>query len=409
MFPENTRITLIASHYRPETFASANRMDVLTQNLISKGVTLDVVCPFPNYPQRRLYDGFTRGLLRVEKKNNLRVIRLRPFLFSSRNKYVRLISESIFSLQALVVSLLLRRPSIVLVSTPYMFLAVTGLVLSRIKRVKLVWDVRDITWRYISIFKSPVSRIVGKTLENLMHYVAKKASVISVSNREQMDYFSRLVDADRIILFQNGVDDNLFKIFSGEDGRDKGQAPFTILYAGLIGYPQKVSTLIEAAKTLRRQGVETRTLIIGDGVEKRILEEMCDGHPEHDIQFLGYVPRDTLISYYKSAGILWAQLRRDGIFSTALPSKLFEYMATGKPIVFGGDGAGAEILREAQAGIVVDPEDHEQLAKAIAALASNKGVRAQLGKNARCYAEMNLSSTLCDRFTACLENVVHDS
>ncbi|MGB2870010.1 MAG: glycosyltransferase family 4 protein [Bacteroidota bacterium] len=403
-FERPGRVVILTSHFPPETFAPAKRMAAVAAAFARKGYNVRVVAPFPHYPQRMMYEGFS-GLLMKKEVAGIRVIYLRPWFYRSRHPFVRILSEGVYSFLAFLTALALGRPRVLVVSIPFMFLAVSGLVCSAILRARYVLDVRDLTWDYLTVFKSRIVAAVGRALASMMKWAVTKADVVVTSNERQKTYVEEFRGTGSTLLHENGVDDGLFEQLNRvQTGKAAGN-PVTVVYAGLLGYPQNVATLIDALALLHADGVNVRGVIIGDGVEKSRIEERISSVSAGLVELTGYLPQDKLAAYYQTADIFWAQLRTEPIFQTARPSKLLEYMAAGKPIVFGGQGGEAEKLIAASgSGIVVPPEHPPILAAAIRRLMDDPAARLEFARCGRRYASKHLRSVEADAF---VENLGH--
>ena len=120
---------------------------------------------------------------------------------------------------------------------------------------------------------------------------------------------------------------------------------------------------------------------VGDGPEMKNLTALAEERGLHNVAFVGSVPSDQLGKWYADADILIVNLRGESAFDHALPSKLFEYMAAKKPILFGGNGPGADVVREANAGIVVPPDNPDAMAEALRTLVLNPEKALEYGRD----------------------------
>jgi glycosyltransferase involved in cell wall biosynthesis len=265
-----------------------------------------------------------------------------------------------------------------------MFLGPSCLWASRLVKAKFVWELRDLTWQY--------PRTTGKktfgldvALEKFMLSVARSADALVTSTNGQLTYLKHKNAAPpKAIVVPNGISEDLLEDyrllntvqpFQGSRAR--------VLYAGLIGYPQGLMTLIEAAKLLP----DTEFTIAGDGTERPVLEKEVRRCGLKNVKFVGYVGADELRRYYGEADILVAHLRDAPAFRCAQPTKLWEYMATGRPVILAAKCEAADIIRDSGCGIVVPPEHPQALADAITYLTNNPEMARDIGKKGRCFVE----------------------
>ncbi|MBI3488965.1 MAG: glycosyltransferase family 4 protein [Acidobacteria bacterium] len=384
------RITLIASSYAPETCAPAKRLQALAKTLSERGHRVTMIAPLPNYPQGRIYDGFSHRPIQRTEEDGVRVYRLLPWIVPKSNLILRLLAEIYFALFASGIYLLNARADLVIASSPSMFVGPFGRIVSKLTGAKFVWDVRDLIWRYTqAIGETGVKRLAGDWLERLMIWTAKGANLLTATTEGQRAYFiQRGVLAERTRLLPNGVSESFFDALQHEDRTARGDQDFRLIYAGLIGYPQGLGTLVSAAKLLQPVGVQV--IIAGEGVERAELVQRCQDEGIANVSFPGYLSQADLGCLYRSGDVLYAQLRGEPVFASAQPSKIWEYLAAGRPVIYGGIGEAAEAVRRSQGGLTVTPDDPEALAVAVRQLKADP-VRAEaMGAIGRRYVAENL-------------------
>jgi glycosyltransferase involved in cell wall biosynthesis len=161
-----------------------------------------------------------------------------------------------------------------------------------------------------------------------------------------------------------------------------------LLYAGTVGLAQGLDVLAEATQLAGPDVVQTT--IAGGGADAERLRATVRDRPIPNLRLLGVVAADTVPSLYANADAAAVLLRDLPIFAGALPTKLLEAMAAGRPVIVAARGEAAELVSVAGAGLVVAPDDPAALARAIARLRDDPGLRLRLGKGGRHYAEQHL-------------------
>lgn len=366
------RITILAPHYWPETNAAGRRLHAAAEHFRDSGWLVTVITPAPHHPENRVHDGYGGSRRSDANENGIRVIRFAPLIVPSGNLLLRLVSELLFSTKA-GMQALLTKPDFVLASTPYMFLGPTGLLASRVMRAKFAWDVRDLTWQYV---KATGKRTFGldRLLEKLMLFTAARADVLTTATDSQLVQLSSR-SRGRSAVITNGLTEE----FMAELRRGQAREPdgrFTVVYAGLLGMPQGLETLVRAAALMP----SARFMLAGDGPDGGHLRELVEQEGLKNVEFLGHIASSALPDLYASADVLVAMLKGSDAFKVAQPSKVWEYMATGKPVLFAGDCEATDIIAERDIGVVTLPEDPQALAAALEALASDAGERRRLGE-----------------------------
>ncbi|MCL6572486.1 MAG: glycosyltransferase family 4 protein [Bacillus sp. (in: Bacteria)] len=382
-------IIIVTPNYTPETCAAAKRITATAEYLNKHGWKVTVITVAPHYPQNCIYEGYGKKFLEISIENQVKVVRFRPWIVPKSNLILRLFSETLFSLQA-AWYIFRCRSSVVMSTSPYMLLGPFCLLASRIKRSRFIWEVRDLTWQYVSATGKKSYGLI-KPLEYLMLLTASFSDALITTTNGQLEYFKTHLKClpPIALVIPNGVSD--FFLNSTKQLAYKGffqKKEVKVVYAGLLGYPQGLTTLIKTAKLLPN----IKFILVGEGVERLELERQAKIYKLNNIQFTGYMELDNLLTYYSEADILVAHLRRNFAFEIAQPSKLWEYMSTGRPVVFGGEGEAADIIRQNDCGSVVPPDNPEALAEAITYLVANPDEAQRLGKNGRLFVETHRRS-----------------
>ncbi|MCR4441360.1 MAG: glycosyltransferase family 4 protein [Peptococcaceae bacterium] len=374
-------VTIVIPHYFPETNAAAKRAQALAQTFVQQGFRTCVITQAPNYPQGKIYSGYEKKSAALSWEGGVKVVRVKPWIVSKDKLVLRLLAEMVFIFRA-AASYIKMRTDLIYASSPYMFNGLAFLLLARLMRKRIVWEVRDLTWLYVRALKK--DRLgLGRILEKAMVFTGKNVDAIITTTEGQAGYFMEKLNTQRIKCIPNGVSSEHFEIIQRAKGQKLGR--FTVVYAGLIGLPQGLKTLLQAAHILP----DVDFIIAGDGAERNALEKLAGEKKLQNVRFTGYLSFEEVAGYYKSANVLYAQLRNDPVFGRTQPSKIWEYMAAGKAVIYGGEGVAAEAVRKAKAGLVISPEDHEQLAGAIRELQMDERRCLEFGMNGQKYVREN--------------------
>lgn len=391
-------ITIISPNYHPETNAAAKRSTALAEFLAANQWKVTVITNLPHYPQNELYKGY-ESVKSLKLEKGVKVLRLRPWIVSKKSLPLRLLSEITFGLKA-IKAFLSYSSSILFTTSPYMFLGPMGLIIGRLRKVKVVWEIRDLTWQYA---RATGKRTFGldKLIEGIMQWVVSKLDGLVTVTEGILNNFDNL--PNHHIVIPNGVTDEFMFSLEKALANNKTQAKtITVLYAGLLGFPQGLSTLIQAAKLLPK--VQFR--LVGDGAEKKLLEDLAQELSLNNVIFTGYVSSEEVLHNYAQADILVALLRHNPAFEIAQPSKLWEYMSTGKPVIFCGKGEAAHIIDQHKTGLSVIPENPEALARAIQKLIDQPKLAESYGKNGKRFIqEYRCRQSLTNKLKVFLEQI----
>lgn len=231
-----------------------------------------------------------------------------------------------------------------LITIPSMFLLHLSFLLKSGKTKIL--DIRDLSWEYLDE-KSLVNRTAKRIFTQSALVNLKRFDIISVTNDHEFDYVSKHIsNKELIIKVPNGVSLSVFEKLSHIQQNPSNQ--FTVTYIGNIGLAQDLSTLIETSKLLPH----VKFNIVGAGTDFERINKLANPN-QQNLNFLGRRQFDELLEIYTQSDILYAQLTPE--FSTAMPSKLYEYLSTGKYVLYGGIGVAGKTLENFQNVSLIAP------------------------------------------------------
>jgi glycosyltransferase involved in cell wall biosynthesis len=401
--------TLIVTHYfPPEAGAPQARLSALAAAWASGGDTVTVLTGMPNHPTGVLPPDYRRAVRRREQRDGYRVVR--TWLYATPNEGVA--RKTLCHLSFMVSSVLLGgracgRADTVVVSSPTFFSIGSAWLLARLKRARLVVEVRDL-WPAIFVELGVLTnrRVIG-LLERLeLAAYAAADQVVVVSDGFRADLIARGVPAAKVHTIRNGVDLDRFRpaaadpAFTGSPRLPAGpHAPATLDAAATLDTPDARARLgarpgdclvlyagTHGISHALPAGQAVRVAFVGDGSDKPRLRRRVAELGLDNVTLAPAVPPDQVPGLLAAADICLVALRDVPLFATFIPSKMFEYLAAGKPVVGAVTGESAQILREAGA-VVVPPEDVAALADAVRALAADPARRAAMGRRGREYVE----------------------
>jgi glycosyltransferase involved in cell wall biosynthesis len=245
----------------------------------------------------------------------------------------------------------------VLVSVPFMFLIPAAIIVS--KRRPVVLDVRDLVWEYLPDKPFPM-RWIQHALRTVMVFFMRKYDVIAASNEYEVRWLRAYLPNKKISLISNGIQQERFYELRDIASFSTEKTDYTyIVYAGNIGLAQRLDVLVEVGANLP----DVHVSIAGEGNDYPRIKNLIEERGSDNITLLGSISRDEVLELYKTADILFAQL--EATFSSAVPSKLYEYLSTGLPIVYGGVGEAARFLENFENVFLFEPGNSADLKRAI--------------------------------------------
>jgi glycosyltransferase involved in cell wall biosynthesis len=385
------RIIIVTHYFPPETGAPQARLSGLAAAWAADGDDVTVLTGMPNHPTGVVAPEYRGAIRRRERREGYRV--LRTWLYATPNEGI--VRKTIGHLSFMITSVLLGgRASgpadVIVVSSPTFFAVGAGWLLARLKRARLVVEVRDLWPAIFTELGVLTSRPVIRLLERLeLAAYAAADTVIVVSDGFRANLIGRGVPAGKVHTIRSGVHPGEFDPAAPADMRLRarlGACPgdCLVLYAGTHGISQGLTSVADTAAQFTDEAI--RFAFVGDGADKQRLQRRVAEHALRNVALLPGIPHEQVPALLAAADICLVPLRDVPLFSTFIPSKMFEYLAAGKPVVGALTGEAAQILREAGA-LIVPPGNNEALAVAIRTLAADPQRRQAMGRQGRRYVE----------------------
>jgi colanic acid biosynthesis glycosyl transferase WcaI len=388
------KILYVSQYFPPEMGAPSARASELCRHWARMGHDATVLTGFPNHPTGVVPEEWRarlRHLHYTETIDGVRVVRTWLWPLPNRKAHERILNYASFCVSAAVSGLFLKKPDVVIATSPQLLCALSGWWLAWWKRVPFVFEVRDL-WpeSLAAVGAGSEGSMLHRTLAAIAGFLYRHAHRIVVVAPAFKDHLIRYwnVPAAKISIVENGVETDLFRLDPAaldERRKLKLEDRFVICYIGTMGNAHGLDTLIAAAKDLQTALPSAMFLLIGEGADKERIVELAAASGLTNIMFLGQQPRETIPSYVSASDLCLVMLKKTELFKTVIPTKLLEYMACERPVVVAVDGQARKIIEEAGAGVFVEPEDSQALVKAIMELAKNPQQRRQMGASGRHY------------------------
>lgn len=381
------RVTFITHYFPPEVGPAQTRLHELAKRLIAAGETVTVVTGFPNYPAGEIFPGYRGKRFMEDTVDGIRVLRTWVFATRSRGFVGRLLNYFSFPVFSLLAIRKLGPTDIIYVQSPPLFTGLAALWFSRFKRAPFIFNVSDI-WPQSAIELGMLrNRFAIRLAEWLERHIYRRATRITVPTPGILERLVvRGVPRDKIFLLTNGVDTAAYNVTTrdGELAQRLGLDRHKVfMYAGLHGLAQGLDLILEAAKLTRNPDV--LYVLVGDGADKAALVAKAEAEEIANVKFLPIQPTSTLPALLNLVYATVIPLRRLDLFKAALPSKLFDSMAAGRPIVAPLWGEAADLVEAAACGLVVEPEDAHAVQEAVEKLAADPALAQRLGEQGRRY------------------------
>ena len=378
------RVLFLSHYFFPEGNAPATRVYEMARRWVAAGHQVTVLTGAPNVPNGILYDGYENALYGRESIAGIDVVRIWTYLAANKGTVRRILNYVSYMVTAGVVGLFLRRPDVVIATSPQFFCGWAGVWVSRIRRVPFILEIRDL-WpesiATVGAMSNPRLLRFLEWLELRLYAAARRIVTVGEGYRDQL--LERGVPADKIDIVPNGVD---LAAFSEGDGArlrrelDLGDA-FVCSYIGTIGAACGLDVVLRAARRLRENGRDDVVfLLVGDGAVRERLEAAAREEGLTQVVFTGRQDKRKMPDFLALSDACLVHLARKDLFRTVLPSKIFEAAAMKRPIVLGVEGSAAEVVERAGAGICIEPENERDLIEAVERLAASPELAEKLGR-----------------------------
>jgi len=290
----------------------------------------------------------------MEEMDGIEIKRYWLYASNTRKVIPRIWNMVSFSFMALFSLRYLRSKKLdyLIVESPPLTLGIAGIILAKLAKCKLIANISDIWPLSAKELGAMGDGLLYHYLERWERRIYKTAFISMGQSQEIVDHLSNH-GSKLTYLFRNGVDPTRFSGISGvrpENGKIK------LVYAGLLGFAQGVSDICSNIN-FAELGIEFH--IYGAGGEQKTIEEYISKHPNNGIYYHGVVSRQELPIKLKEANMTLIPLVKN-IYG-AVPSKIYESMAAGLPIMFVGEGEGAHIVNDNKIGLVAHAKDYAGL------------------------------------------------
>lgn len=369
-------ILFLTDNFPPEVNAPASRTHEHCREWVRAGHVVTVVTGVPNFPQGRVFPGYRNRLWQNEIIDGIRVIRVWTFISANEGFARRVLDYLSFMVSGTIAGLFTRHVDIIVGTSPQLFTACAAWMVGALKRRPYVFELRDLWPDSIKAVDAMQNANAIALLERLEMFLYRRAAhIVSVTHSFRANLERRGIDGARIDVITNGVDIAQFSPRAKDPAlvAELGIAGcFVAGYVGTHGLAHSLETLLEAADQLRHgaDGARYRVLMLGNGARKASLVERARAMALDNVLFIDSVAKEDVPRYWSLLDASVIHLRRTALFTTVIPSKLFECMGMGIPVLHGVAGESADIVEREDVGLVFEPENATQLAEGIRRLQS---------------------------------------
>ncbi|MFH1699536.1 MAG: glycosyltransferase family 4 protein [Candidatus Zixiibacteriota bacterium] len=360
------RIRFVTLYFPPEVGAAQRRISELAKRLAGMGHEITVLTGFPNYPSGIKPNQYLGKLFMKEKKDGYTIIRVPHLIAPNEGFLKRILIHITFAVTASIYSIFMKRDDIIYVESPPLFNGFIGLASKWLRRIPFYFNVADL-WPQTAIelgaLKNNFIIRLAQYLERLFYNQSDKILAVTAGIRDFVVVMG--YDKEKVQLITNGVDHSIFRrdiepnpeilIYKKENRR-------LAIYAGTHGMAHALDKILKAAFNLRHRNIDF--LFVGNGAEKKSLLEHARKMNLDNVVFLDSKPQIDMPSVLRAADFAIISLRDLPLFDSAMPSKCFEALAAGLPVMLAVKGEMAEHIEKAKCGFVAYPENVDNISSA---------------------------------------------
>lgn len=384
------KILFFTHYFPPEGNAPASRTYEHCVRWVRAGHDVTVITCVPNVPNGVPYDGYrNRWRSQKETVDGINVVRVWTVLAANAGFLMRILNYVSYMLSATWAGFFVRRPDVIVATSPQFFCGWAGVLVQFFRRVPFVLEIRDIWPESITAVGAMKRGFLVRVLESLERKMYASADHIVAVGKGYRDNVAAKADvSDRISVIYNGVDGDQFAPATPDEEFRKqyGMAGrFLCSYVGTIGMAHGLETVLDAAEKLEAAGrTDVGFLLVGDGARRESLQQECEARGLSEfVRFTGRLPKSEMPRVLASSDTLLVHLRACDLFTTVIPSKIFEAMAMQRPIIMGVRGESADIVREANAGLEMEPGNADSLVDCVDRLSTDSELYHSLSASAR--------------------------
>ncbi|RQO76824.1 glycosyltransferase WbuB [Aquitalea sp. FJL05] len=360
-------ILFITDNFPPEVNAPASRTFEHCREWVKMGAQVTVITCAPNFPKGKVFPGYKNSLYSTEIISGIRVVRVWSYISANEGFAKRTADYLSFMFSSIIAAIFIKNVDIIIGTSPQFFTACAAAVASRLKRAPWVFELRDIWPESIKAVGAMKDSFLIRALEKLELFLYRDCNhVIAVTHAFKQALAHRGISPDKISVITNGVD------LSNYFPREKDQTlmsqfqlhnKFVAGYIGTHGMAHGLDTLLDAADSLQHseQGKDIIILLLGDGARKDHLVQEAKRRKLENVIFVDSVSKSEVSRYWSILDTSIIHLKRTDLFNSVIPSKLFECMGMGIPVLHGVPGESAEIVRTENVGLVFESDNAAEL------------------------------------------------
>ena len=354
----------------------------MCERWVKAGHEVTVVTGAPNVPNGIVYDGY-RNVRTSEVVNGVKVERVKTYIAANKGVIKRMLNFTTYFVSALWTSLWLPKADVVIATSPQIFCGYVGVWYKRLRRVPLVIEIRDIWPESMFAVGAKVPRFGIWALERIERAMYRCCDrLVTVGEGYRLRLREKGVPEEKMYVVMNGTDLAVYspREKNAELLKKYGlEGKFVVSYIGTVGMACGLEVVFDAASKVP---ANVTFVIVGDGAYRANLEEEARRRGLANVVFTGRQPKSSIPDWVASSDASLVHLKKTELFTTVMPSKIFESAGCKRPIIMGVDGFAKKLVMDAEAGLDMTPESAESLVACVKGLVEDPALCCKLGENA---------------------------
>ncbi len=379
------KILFLTENFPPETNAAASRVYERALYWIRDGHAVTVLTSAPNFPEGKLFGGYANRWRQVEYIDGIRVVRVKTYIAANKGVIRRTLDFISFMVSAFFAGLFEKCPDVIAATSPQFFAAIGGWMLSICRHRPFVFELGDLWPASIVAVGAMKRSLTLRLVEKLELFLYRRsAAVAALTYAFKRNLVDRGIDPSKIRVVRNGVDAGRYgsrprhTALAAKHGL---QDKFVVGYVGTHGMAHALGKVVEAADLLKDDD-HIHILFAGAGAARDGLIKQAARLGLSNVVFLPMQPKERVPDIWSLCDAALVYLKDDPTFTEVIPSKIFEAMGMGLPMLIGAPkGEATDIVADEEAGIVVPPEAPAALADAVRALCYDTKTRERYAGN----------------------------
>ena len=395
------KILFLTENFPPETNAAATRVYERAIYWQKSGHKVTIITSAPNFPQGVLFNGYQNHWWKTEDMSNIKVVRVKTYISPNKGVVLRSLDFLSFGVMGFFVGLFQTRPDIVVATSPQFFSAVAGWAVAACRRLPFIFELGDLWPSSIAAVGAIKKGVLLNWVEKFELFLYRRSSrIAALTHAFKINLVHRGIEESKIDVVLNGVDLPRY----APRNRDEKLArkwlledKFVIGYVGTHGMAHGLKNVLSVAEQLRKNE-RIRFLLAGAGAERDKLLQHAKTRSLSNVIFMPMQPKEAMPAVWSLCNVALVHLKDDPAFSEVIPSKIFEAMAMGLPILIAiPDGEARRVVEDNSAGIWVPPENPKAFVNAVQELSNDDQLYDKLSANSLAAAPNYSRSIQADR------------